>query len=166
MFSSLYPPLCPSKSSTSQWGATSAGCQHGLCFHGCTDVGHRGRDRTWRPQARSVDAAQKASSTVNCLQALPLCRLDVCVTSNSSTSAAASHSVLFQIGRRCLQGRGRAEKKASLLDGGHAEVKDDYILLGLPAVIAPHFSSTQRQGREWLWTPITLMSPRPAMRSS
>lgn len=99
------------------------------------------------------------------LQALPLCRLDVCVTSNNSMSAVVSHSVLFQIDRRCLQGRGRG-KKAALLDRGHAEVKDDYILLGLPAVIPSHFSSTQRQGREWLWTPITLMSPRPAMRSS
>lgn len=60
----------------------------------------------------------------------------------------------------------RKKKKAALLDVGHAAVRDDYILLGLPAVIASHFSSTQRQGREWLRTPITLMSPRPAMRSS
>lgn len=58
------------------------------------------------------------------------------------------------------------KKKAALLDGGHGEVKDDYILLGLPTVIASHFSCTQRQGREWLRTPITLMTARPAMRSS
>lgn len=58
------------------------------------------------------------------------------------------------------------KKKAALLDGGHGEVKDDYILLGLPTVIASHFSCAQRQGREWLRTPITLMTARPAMRSS
>lgn len=58
------------------------------------------------------------------------------------------------------------DTKAALLDGGHAEVKDDPILRGLPAVAASHSSSTRRQGREWVRTPVTLMSPRLAMRSS
>lgn len=60
----------------------------------------------------------------------------------------------------------RKGKEAAPLGGGHAEVKDHSILRALPAVAASHFSSTQRQGREWVRTPVTLMSPRLAMRSS
>lgn len=72
-----------------------------------------------------------------------LCRQDVCVT---STTQCHWWSLILVYSRQtadvCRDKEGK-KKKAALLDGGHAEVKDDYILLGLPAVIALHFSSTQ-----------------------
>lgn len=69
---------------------------------------------------------------------------------------------------------------SAALDGGHAEVKDDYIpspslpdpplrLPTLPtprappspsAVISQHFSCARRQSGGWVGAPITLMSPR------
>lgn len=116
----------------------------------------KGRDLTFRQQRRSADGVILGG---------PLAppQANVCVASNSPMSAAI---LLYfrQTADVCRSTKGG--KKAALLDGGHAEVKDDRPLRGLPAVAASHFSSAQRQGREWVRTPVTLMSPRLAVRSS
>lgn len=89
-------------------------------------------DLTFRRRCRSADgvihgeplASSQASRRACCLQQL---HVSCC-------------SALFQTDCRCLQGQERGIK-AALLDGGHAEVKDDSILRALPAVTASHFSS-------------------------
>lgn len=145
MFSLLYPPppLCPSKCFTNQWGARSAGCQIS-------------RRRAEGVIERWIVCAFAGADAV---QAGRVCYLQ-------QLNVSGGLSFCFIPDRPQMSAGRRKKKKAALLDVGHAAVKDDYILLGLPAVIASHFSSTQRQGGEWLRTPITLMSPRPAMRSS
>lgn len=124
----------------------------------------KGGALTFRRQRRSADGVIRGE---------PLAPLQAAAARASGASRQACallfvvscYSALFQTDRRCLQGQERGIKAAPL-DGGHAEVKDDSILRALPAVTASHFSSTQRQGREWVRTPVTLMSPRLAMRSS
>lgn len=151
MGSLLYPPLWPS-------------CHRGLCFHCCTDVIRPEDGRSDRPTLHRRSDKQWNPSG--------LCRRWRCAGRTCElppTTQCQLWSLILFYSRQTTdvcRDKKKKKKKAALLDGGHAEAKDDYTLLVLPAVIALHFSSTQRQGKKWLTTPITLMSPCPALWSS